>query len=145
MQTGMYSDLTRRLVFLGGANMFLAVALGAFGAHALKAALPPEGLAVYQTANLYHFWHALGLFGVALAAACGAPPRLLSWSGGLIQAGIILFSGSLYLLGLTGRSDRRGHALRGNRLSGGLGLACATVLKRSRPRRADRVKPTAAI
>lgn len=146
MQNGMYSDLTRRLVFLGGANMFLAVALGAFGAHALKAALPPEGLAVYHTANLYHFWHALGLFCVALAAACGAPPRLLSWSGGLIQAGIILFSGSLYLLGLTGRSGIGAVTpFGGIAFLAGWALLCATVLKRSRPRRADRAKTTVAI
>ena len=54
------------LLIFGSINMFLAVALGAFGAHALKASLPPDLMAVYHTGNQYHFYHALGLFAVAL-------------------------------------------------------------------------------
>ena len=57
------------LLILGSINMFLAVALGAFGAHALKASLPPDLMVVYHTGNQYHFYHALGLFAVAVAAA----------------------------------------------------------------------------
>jgi uncharacterized membrane protein YgdD (TMEM256/DUF423 family) len=91
------------LLILGSINMFLAVALGAFGAHALKARLPPDLMAVYHTGNQYHFYHALGLFAVAVAAAWFRPSRLFVLSGALIMAGLILFSGSLYVLSLTGQ------------------------------------------
>jgi uncharacterized membrane protein YgdD (TMEM256/DUF423 family) len=91
------------LLILGSINMFLAVALGAFGAHALKASLPPDLMAVYHTGNQYHFYHALGLFAVAVAAAGFHPSRLFALSGAFILAGLILFSGSLYVLSLTGQ------------------------------------------
>jgi uncharacterized membrane protein YgdD (TMEM256/DUF423 family) len=100
----MQSNVTSKwLLILGSINMFLAVALGAFGAHAFKASLPPDLMAVYQTGNQYHFYHALGLFAVAFAAAWFQPSRLFSLSGALILAGLILFSGSLYVLSLTGQ------------------------------------------
>ena len=91
------------LLILGSINMFLAVALGAFGAHAFKASLPPDLMAVYQTGNQYHFYHALGLFAVALASGFFPGSRFIRWSGVLILAGIVLFSGSLYVLSLTGQ------------------------------------------
>jgi uncharacterized membrane protein YgdD (TMEM256/DUF423 family) len=91
------------LLILGSINMFLAVALGAFGAHALKASLPPDLMAVYQTGNQYHFYHSLGLFAVALASGFFPDSRLIRWSGAFILAGIVLFSGSLYVLSLTGQ------------------------------------------
>jgi uncharacterized membrane protein YgdD (TMEM256/DUF423 family) len=91
------------LLILGSINMFLAVALGAFGAHALKASLPPDLMAVYHTGNQYHFYHALGLFAVAVAAALFRPSRLFGLSGAFMLAGLILFSGSLYVLSLTGQ------------------------------------------
>ena len=87
----------------GSINMVLAVALGAFGAHALKAGLPPDLMAVYRTGNEYHVYHALGLFAVALAARMFPTSRLIWCSGVLILAGLVLFSGSLYVLSLTGR------------------------------------------
>lgn len=87
---------------LGGVNAALVVALGAFGAHGLKARLTPELLAVYQTGVHYHLFHALGLLAVGFAAAPLAESALLRWSGGLMLAGIVLFSGSLYLLSLSG-------------------------------------------
>src|SRR5512147_2692541 len=59
---------SRWWLMAGSINMLLAVALGAFGAHALKASLPPDLMAVYQTGNQYHIYHALGLFAVAFAA-----------------------------------------------------------------------------
>jgi uncharacterized membrane protein YgdD (TMEM256/DUF423 family) len=90
------------LLILGSINMFLAVALGAFGAHALKASLPPDLMAVYHTGNQYHFYHALGLFAVALVAWLRPGSRLIGWSAVLMGAGILLFSGSLYVLSLTG-------------------------------------------
>ena len=91
------------LLILGSINMFLAVALGAFGAHALKASLPPDLMAVYHTGNQYHFYHALGLFAVAVAAALFRHSRLFGLSGAFMLAGLILFSGSLYVLSLTGQ------------------------------------------
>lgn len=85
-------------VMLGGFNMFLAVALGAFGAHGLKSRVDAEMLAVWQTAVLYHLVHALGLLLVGLLAL-HLPVKAAGW---MLFAGIILFSGSLYLLVLTG-------------------------------------------
>jgi uncharacterized membrane protein YgdD (TMEM256/DUF423 family) len=90
-------------LILGSLNMCLAVVLGAFGAHALKASLQPEMMAVYHTGNQYHFYHALGLFAVALASGFLQGARLIRWSGVFILSGLILFSGSLYVLSLTGQ------------------------------------------
>ena len=78
-----------------------AVALGAFGAHAMKSRLGADMLAVYQTAVQYHFWHALGLFALALLMLQWDAPAL-NLAGWLLLAGLILFCGSLYLLALTG-------------------------------------------
>ena len=95
--------MSARLVLgLAAAAMFAAVALGAFGAHALRARLTPDMLAVWQTAVLYHAWHALGLFGVGLLLLHWPERGLLGIAGGLFIAGILLFSGSLYALALTG-------------------------------------------
>ena len=91
------------LLILGSINMFLSVALGAFGAHALKASLQPDMMAVYHTGNQYHFYHATGLLAVALASGFFTNSRLIFWSGVFILAGLILFSGSLYVLSLTGQ------------------------------------------
>jgi len=74
--------------------------LGAFGAHALKARLSPELLAVYHTAVQYHFWHALALLAVALAWPHVAEPAWLRAAGWLFVAGLLLFCGSLYALAL---------------------------------------------
>ena len=74
--------------------------MGAFGAHGLKAILSPEMLAVYQTGVTYQMWHALGLTGIALLRQQVPESRLLSWAGWLMFIGILLFSGSLYLLAL---------------------------------------------
>ena len=87
----------RRTLAIAGALIALATALGAFGAHALKAHLSQDKLLVYETAVRYHFIHALGLLaiGVLLRSVDGG---LLRWSATLVLAGIILFSGSLYWL-----------------------------------------------
>lgn len=92
----------RLLLAAGGVLALLAVALGAFGAHALRARLPAEMLSVWRTASEYHFYHALGLLAVGLAAAKLPDSRLILWSGWTMLAGIVLFSGSLYALALTG-------------------------------------------
>jgi uncharacterized membrane protein YgdD (TMEM256/DUF423 family) len=79
----------------------LAVAAGAFGAHALRARLTPEMLAVWETAARYQMYHALALIAVALLAARGLPGPWAA-AAGLLGGGILLFSGSLYALALTG-------------------------------------------
>lgn len=92
----------RLFLSAGGLAALAAVALGAFGAHALKGRLSPEMLAVWHTAVEYHVFHALGLLAVGLVAARLPESALLRWSGWLMLAGIALFSGSLYALALTG-------------------------------------------
>ncbi len=86
---------------LAGGLAALAVLLGAFGAHGLKAKLTPEMMAVYQTAVQYHMWHSLGLAVVGMTLLHWPDLGLLRWSGWLMGLGIILFSGSLYALALT--------------------------------------------
>jgi uncharacterized membrane protein YgdD (TMEM256/DUF423 family) len=86
----------------GGVAALLAVALGAFGAHALKSRVPPEMLSVWHTGIEYHVLHALGLLAVGLVAIHLPDSALLRWSGWLMLAGIVLFSGSLYALALSG-------------------------------------------
>lgn len=92
-------------VFVGVAARlaFVAVALGAFGAHGLARVFEasPELEATYRTAVQYHMVHALGLLAVAWAMTRWPDP-LLSWAGYCFIAGIVLFSGSLYLLVVTG-------------------------------------------
>ena len=89
-------------LLLGSLAMMFAVGLGAFGAHGLKDKLSADMLAVYRTGVDYHFYHALGLLALGMIAAHLPESDLVKWSGGLMAAGIVLFSGSLYLLALTG-------------------------------------------
>jgi len=91
-------------VRLGAIYGFLGVALGAFGAHALHDRISPDWLAVYQTGVQYHLIHALALLFVGLIAAHLPPAaaRTARVSGTLFATGILLFSGSLYALALTG-------------------------------------------
>ncbi len=86
-----------RIIAAGALLLTLAVALGAFGAHALKSRLAPDQLANWRTGVDYHFYHALGLLVVGLLAdrLGGTRARWIAW---LLMAGILLFSGSLYLL-----------------------------------------------
>jgi uncharacterized membrane protein YgdD (TMEM256/DUF423 family) len=79
----------------------LAVAFGAFGAHALKSRLTVELLNSYQTAVQYQFWHALALLAVGLLVLQLNPSRLLQSSGWMFFFGTLLFSGSIYVLTLT--------------------------------------------
>ena|SRR5690349_18749713 len=88
-------------VAAGSMFMFLAVALGAFGAHALKDRLSPDLLAVYETGVRYQVYHALGLFAIAWLSD-KYPNTMISAAGVSFIVGIVLFSGSLYLLSLTG-------------------------------------------
>jgi uncharacterized membrane protein YgdD (TMEM256/DUF423 family) len=89
-------------IFLGALAGAAGVALGAFGAHALKGRLAPEMLALWQTAVHYHLWHALGLLAVGIVAIQMPASNTLKWAGWLMVAGLMLFSGSLYALALSG-------------------------------------------
>jgi uncharacterized membrane protein YgdD (TMEM256/DUF423 family) len=89
-------------LLLGCIAALLAVAIGAFGAHGLKARIAPELMPVYRTGVEYHFYHALGLILVGLAAFHLPESAYLQGAGWAMLAGIVLFSGSLYLLSLTG-------------------------------------------
>jgi uncharacterized membrane protein YgdD (TMEM256/DUF423 family) len=88
---------------VGAVLLALAVALGAFGAHGLKGRLDAYSMGVYEKAVLYHFLHALGILLVALLARSGAIGAVgqarVAW---LLFAGILLFSGSLYVLAVSG-------------------------------------------
>ena len=75
----------------------LSVMLGAFGAHALKSKLPVDTLEIFETAVRYQFYHVFALLAAGMLAQY-FPGSLITWSGRLFIAGIILFSGSLYLL-----------------------------------------------
>jgi uncharacterized membrane protein YgdD (TMEM256/DUF423 family) len=90
------------LLAVGGANAAMVVILGAFGAHALKARLTPELLAVYHTAIQYHLFHALGLLVIGLLLLWFPASAYLKWAAWFMLAGILLFSGSLYLLSVSG-------------------------------------------
>jgi uncharacterized membrane protein YgdD (TMEM256/DUF423 family) len=84
---------------LAGVLGFVGVALGAFGAHGLRARVGPEMVEVWKTGVLYHLVHTLALFGVALAGERIAWRKVVA---ALFVAGIVVFSGSLYLLTLSG-------------------------------------------
>ncbi len=93
--------MTTGWVAMGAGAAGLGVAVGAFGAHGLRAHVSPEALAVFETGVRYQMYHALGLIAVAGAAARWPGPwaQVAGWS---FAAGIVLFSGSLYLMALTG-------------------------------------------
>lgn len=87
-------------LLLGAAFALTGVALGAFGAHGLKAIISPDMLDVYKTGVTYQMWHALGLILIALIQQQSPNQKLLHWAGWLMTGGIVLFSGSLYWLAL---------------------------------------------
>lgn len=87
-------------VMLGSILMVLAVAIGAFGAHALKSRLTPDKLKVYETGVQYHIAHALGLILIGLLANSYPDVQLIITGGWFLVAGIIFFSGSLYALSM---------------------------------------------
>jgi uncharacterized membrane protein YgdD (TMEM256/DUF423 family) len=93
--------MDRTFLLLGAVAAFLAVTLGAFGAHGLRGRLSPEMMGVFQTGVQYHMAHALAL--ILVSATMG---RMAGWliqtAGWLFVAGIVLFSGSLYALAISG-------------------------------------------
>lgn len=91
----------RQLVVLASLTLLIGVAAGAFGAHGLKRILTPDLLNVWQTAVLYQLVHGLGLLAIAaLGARFGSP--LLSLAAAFMFAGVVIFSGSLYILAISG-------------------------------------------
>ena len=94
--------MSKLIIILAGINGFLAVSIGAFAAHTLRDRLSPELLDTFQTGVQYHMYHALGLFGIGLLMLNFPTSNLLRISAYLMIAGIVLFSGSLYLLSITG-------------------------------------------
>ncbi len=89
-------------IILGSLSAFLGVGLGAFGAHGLKTRVPPEMLTVWETAVLYHLVHALGLLLIGILCHLMPEVALVRNAGWALLAGTLLFSGSLYILVLTG-------------------------------------------
>ncbi|MDN7244811.1 DUF423 domain-containing protein [Planococcus sp. 1R117A] len=90
----------------GAVNALLSVALGAFGAHMLEGRVADKYLDTWQTAVQYQMFHAVGLMvvGILMSSSLIGTLGSLSWAGYLMLAGIIIFSGSLYVLSLTGIS-----------------------------------------
>jgi uncharacterized membrane protein YgdD (TMEM256/DUF423 family) len=92
---------SRRYLIAGAQSALLAVVLGAFGAHALEDRLTPDLMAIYQTANTYHFYHSFALLAVGFLAQ-RVTSKSVSASGWCFVAGLLFFSGSLYALALSG-------------------------------------------
>lgn len=94
----------RVFIILGAINAFLAVALGAFGAHGLEGQVEPRYLETWETAVQYEMFHASGLLAIGLLLRHFPERGMVKWAGWLMLIGIIIFSGSLYVLVLTGIS-----------------------------------------
>lgn len=98
-----YTSLMAKLfITLASLSGMFAVMFGAFGAHALKNRLDDYAMGVFETAVQYHFYHSLALLAVGLLAVSQPQTVMLKSSGWLFFIGILIFSGSLYLLSLTG-------------------------------------------
>jgi uncharacterized membrane protein YgdD (TMEM256/DUF423 family) len=83
----------------------LAVVFGAFGAHGLKDILDPYSMSVYQTGVTYHFYHGLGMLAIPLLVKAGLVPESSGkWAHRLMAIGILFFSGSLYVLAISGQT-----------------------------------------
>ena len=94
--------MAKYILTIASISGLLAVVLGAFGAHALEAIADERAMDVYETGVQYHFFHTLALLGNGLLAG-QYPAKPLFWiPASLFTAGIVLFAGSLYLLGMTG-------------------------------------------
>ena len=94
--------MATRIIAAGAVFAGLGVALGAFGAHGLKDRLTPDMLAIYQTGVQYQFYHALALILLGLCVAARAEMAGAAAAAWAFASGILLFSGSLYVLVLTG-------------------------------------------
>ncbi len=94
--------MAKLFILLGSCSGVLAVAFGAFGAHALKGRLDDYALGVFETAVQYHFYHTFALLAVGIIALSQPQSVMLKSSGWLFLIGLLIFSGSLYLISLTG-------------------------------------------
>jgi uncharacterized membrane protein YgdD (TMEM256/DUF423 family) len=94
--------MAKLFITLASLSGMLAVVFGAFGAHALKGKLDDQALKVFETAVQYHFYHTFALLVVGVIALNQPQSVLLKSSGWLFVVGVLVFSGSLYLLSLTG-------------------------------------------
>lgn len=92
----------KTFLLLAGILGALAVGLGAFGAHALESRLSESMLSIYETGVRYHFYHVLALLGVAVIISRWPDSGIAVAAGWLFVIGIVIFSGSLYLLAFTG-------------------------------------------
>ncbi|WP_017756666.1 DUF423 domain-containing protein [Calidifontibacillus oryziterrae] len=92
----------KRFIIIGAISAFLAVALGAFGAHGLEHKLSEKMMDTWEKAVDYQMFHTMGLFIVAFAANKWQGSSLIKWSGIMMIIGILLFSGSLYVLSTSG-------------------------------------------
>lgn len=94
--------MDKTLIILGGLLAALGVAIGAFGAHGLRNVVAPDMLANYETGARYHLIHALAIFAAAFVASRFPDSALAGAAAWLFVAGIVFFSGSLYVMALTG-------------------------------------------
>ncbi|MAD01978.1 MULTISPECIES: DUF423 domain-containing protein [Pseudomonas] len=94
--------MAKWLLMLASLSGFTGVALGAFAAHGLRGKLPENLLNAFQTGVSYQLWHTMALIGVALLLLRSPESTLLKVTGVLFAVGILLFSGSLYVLALSG-------------------------------------------
>lgn len=92
----------RLYAFAGSLSALIAVAAGAFGAHALRTRLTADLLAAFETGVRYQMYHALALLAAAWLAAARPGSNAAVWAGGLFVVGTVVFSGSLYALALSG-------------------------------------------
>ncbi|MCL6453359.1 MAG: DUF423 domain-containing protein [Alicyclobacillus sp.] len=90
-------------LIVGGVLGFLAVALGAFAAHGLRAKVPPDRLATFHTGAQYQMYHALALIACGISMRLWPPGAWFGAAGWLFTVGVILFAGSLYLLCVSGK------------------------------------------
>ncbi|KUP26360.1 DUF423 domain-containing protein [Paenibacillus sp. DMB5] len=94
--------MQRKFMAWGAILAMLSVMIGAFGAHMLKTVISSDDLAVYETGVHYHMVHAIGLLVIAVLIGQWGESARLRWAGWLLIAGIVLFSGSLYVLSISG-------------------------------------------
>lgn len=94
--------MLKLFVLIGSINMLLAVGLGAFGAHGLPGKLSERMIEIYQTGVQYHMIHAIGILIIAIVADRLGSPAMLLWAGWAMFIGIVFFSGSLYILSISG-------------------------------------------
>ena len=95
-------EVAKKWIGIGSILVMLSVMIGAFGAHMLEPIIGEDKISVYETGVRYHMIHALGIILIGVIAKVFGEAKLLVWSARLLFIGIILFSGSLYVLSISG-------------------------------------------